>query len=1164
MIVLDYPTKSDDKWGNSPSGDVDLKLKYFLEKAGISYSDVYITNALKCYVAKEDVSKIKKVHIEACAEYLSGEIEKFRPKAIIVCGKTAFRMISGHTSVDEFVEHDYDLSLTVPASDSDDDDVKTIERTFKCFPAYSIYSSLFMWENNASIIRSLKKAKLFVEKGIVEKTPDPKVNLILTLEALKEFEERIVTKKLVATDFETTGLTFWKDKIINSGYCGEDDVVDVLFHIPYQKKHIQKWPEEEVELARKINRFIKEHGTEIHACLKRVHASKIRWSLHNAKFDLKFANFHNIPFKHLYWDTLVADPLIEENEGHSLNEVYVRRGINYGPYDVELYPYVGKHADEKDKKEGSKKTYQYIPPSIIIKYLGYDCAGLRKVQKLNVMELKACGMYEHFLEVKMPSLKLLLDIEIRGVRYDKEMLIKSSKVLMATEKAFLDELIKMTGDKSFNPNSDMQISRYMVKEKYPFKKMEVPSTSRGYSTKAEHLKKFLSIPKCHDFVKTVMAVKKITKVKGTYLDGKDSNGGMLQYITSDNMLHPNFNAWSPKTGRYSCLDLETEILTLNGWKKYNEITYDDQAFEYEHETRSLVPRKPKWIYLSEEEDRKMVSFNSKTIDMKLSDDHKVILETSNGVSRVSTAIEADKGNNLKLIRSGVYDGSSVLNVKSEKVKLLVAIISDGSYQRNQIRFTFKKERKISRLKAICDSIGLTLKELSPQGTSRTFVIKKDLKMFKGCLDDSKNPTYAVLNLSKENRLLMIEEMRWWDGDSSLETRIEFASANKSINDVYDALASTVGYRSISCVYKSPTGHQDINKTLITRSDSTKFNNVKKTVTNEKCRVWCIETESGFFLARRNGKTFVTGNCSSPSLQVFPRPIKGLLNTRQFVMKTNPDDIMFEADFTALEQYVVAALAKDTILIQKILDGTDIHSFNAVTLGKALNWIDQNITYAEFVEKCGKGVTKKEDIDKDIYMLFDGLRTKAKTVGFGLNYGKGAESFAKEFGITAMEAEEMIDAYFGLYKAMKKWRDKTVETALKKGEIHLLSGRARRFHMATEWINSSWAKKSWSAKIIKEGIARQAMNFPIQGGAHEAFEQGCLRLMTKIKTDKNYAHLQLSMHDGIVGSCKPQDKELIEKLIKEEMVMTFNKDTPHELTLKIDVGFYEDRWYGQAI
>jgi DNA polymerase I-like protein with 3'-5' exonuclease and polymerase domains len=121
-------------------------------------------------------------------------------------------------------------------------------------------------------------------------------------------------------------------------------------------------------------------------------------------------------------------------------------------------------------------------------------------------------------------------------------------------------------------------------------------------------------------------------------------------------------------------------------------------------------------------------------------------------------------------------------------------------------------------------------------------------------------------------------------------------------------------------------------------------------------------------------------------------------------------------------------------------------------------------------------------------------------------------------------------------------------------------------MATDWIHSKYGKKSWSARIIKEGIERQAMNFPIQGGAHEAFEAGCLKLVRKFKEAglSPRTRIILSNHDGILGECLPSEMELIKKLIPEAMIKTYNAGTKWELTTKIEVGFYKERWYGEEI
>lgn len=846
MIVLDYATKSDTRSLQVPSGDVDLKIRYLLEKAGIHHTEVYVTAAIKCPIDSKTASKIKNEYLDECAQYLLSELDEYKPKVIIPAGKVAFQMLSGYTSVSEFFGHDYDFKFKV--NDGTEEYPKIVDRKIKCFPMYSPNSSLFNWKYHNRMILSLKKAKKYVTEGVVDRTPPPEIRTVLSLEDLVEFEKEMMSLEKSATDFETTGLSFFKDDIICSGYSVNKNKAWVVFHSTYQNKFTYKWTHEEKVLGSKINKFVNNNKLAIHEALKRVHGSHIRWWLHNGKFDQKFAMQNKIPFKNFEWDSQVADSLIDENESHSLNDVYVRNEINYGPYDVKLYPYVGK----KDQK-----NYKHIPPQKIIRYLGFDVCGVHALVPKQKKELKDLELYEHFTALKMPTLnEVLIPTEFKGVKYDKEMLLASAENLKNRIEETHNKLKAITKNEDFNPNSDIQISKFLVKNKFPFKKYDIPETTRGFSTNKESIKKISEHPKFKNFGILLGNYKKLVKIKGTYIDGKEGDGGMIQYLDRKDFLHANYNCWTPVTSRYSC--------------------------------------------------------------------------------------------------------------------------------------------------------------------------------------------------------------------------------------------------------------------------------------------------------------------NKPSLQVFPRPIDGIVNTRQFIMVSDPKHIIWETDAKALEQYIVAIESKDDVLIDKIKDGTDIHSFNATTLGKALGWIADSITYEMFLENCGKGKTEKKDIDPKIYKLFDSLRTKAKTVGFGLNYGKGAESFAKEFGIPVEEVEQMIAAYFGLYKKMSLWREKMIERAVSVGILKLRSGRRRRFTMAVDWIGSDYGKKSWSAKIVKESIERMAMNFPIQGGAHETFERGTLRLVRKFKEYNLTSRIMLTIHDGLVGECLPEEAKLVEQAIHESMPQLFNEGTKFELGTAYEVGFTKERWYGEEI
>lgn len=869
FVIQDYPTRVDDRFNNTLSGDGQDKFNYFLEKAGIDHKEVFFSSAIKCY-AKE-TSNIKNKHIEACRDYLFKEIADHNPDVIIPMGKVAWQMVSNHQSVREFRGHfdNFELDYEIEVNG------REVEKKIrvKMLPTWGLNASLMKWEYNDDIIRDLQKAKKYVETKKIDLTEMPIPNTILTKQGLKDFIEKYREVKFATTDFETTGFSFFKDKIINAGYCSGDTKPEVIYLEPYQKEHMAKydkkknqwkpiWDKANIERAREINSFLKYNRNACIEAMRTVNGfDHIKWALHNGKFDLKFAAHNKIPYKRFYYDSLVGDSVIDENLGHSLNIAMERRNINFGPYDTKLWKYT-------NKDENKKKSYQYIPPLFLEDYLAVDVYGDFLLCKEQFRELKEEGQWDYYFKQRHPALvKKLVPMEFTGVKINKKHLMKISKKIQRKQETLNYKLRELTGIEDFNPNSPKQILDYMHENNYPFDKLKIKETKTGFSTGAKELEKFLHFKKYKDFPKLLLDIKKITKIKGTYIDGKNGKGGMVQYLDKRHRVHANFNCWTPRTSRYSC-----------------------------------------------------------------------------------------------------------------------------------------------------------------------------------------------------NR---------------------------------------------------------------------------------------------------------------PSLQVWPRPIKGLPNARQAIIPTNKDWCLFEADYSQLEINIVAALSKDVVLIDRLQKGMDLHCVNAADLGRILGTCPDWVKYEHMVVANGK----QDDVGLDSYVVkiieeellkrkfdFDWkeARTQAKNVGFGLNYGKGHKTFAKEFGISEEEAEDMVAAYFELYCGMKDWRDKIVEQALTKGFITLLNGRKRRFNSAIDWINSEYADRAWSAKMIREEISRQAMNAPVQGGAHDVFEPACLRLISRIKKEKLKARLLLSIHDGIVGECPIHERPAVKQIIEEEMPVTFMKNTKNELTLKIDTDFYEWEWYGKKL
>ncbi len=100
-----------------------------------------------------------------------------------------------------------------------------------------------------------------------------------------------------------------------------------------------------------------------------------------------------------------------------------------------------------------------------------------------------------------------------------------------------------------------------------------------------------------------------------------------------------------------------------------------------------------------------------------------------------------------------------------------------------------------------------------------------------------------------------------------------------------------------------------------------------------------------------------------------------------------------------------------------------------------------------------------------------LRRQAKVINFGIIYGMGAFSLAKELGITQKMAQIYIEHYFDRYQGVKQYIANTIEAVQKSGRTSTLLGRIR---LLPEIGSSNFNVRSFAE--------RTAVNTPIQGSA----------------------------------------------------------------------------------
>ncbi|HYU64283.1 MAG TPA: uracil-DNA glycosylase [Verrucomicrobiae bacterium] len=98
MIVGEAPGFNEDRQGEPFVGAAGKLLDTLLGRIGLSRSDVYITNVLKCRPPMNRDPMPNEV--EACSPYLKQQLEMIKPKVVLILGRHALeRLMPGQGSI---------------------------------------------------------------------------------------------------------------------------------------------------------------------------------------------------------------------------------------------------------------------------------------------------------------------------------------------------------------------------------------------------------------------------------------------------------------------------------------------------------------------------------------------------------------------------------------------------------------------------------------------------------------------------------------------------------------------------------------------------------------------------------------------------------------------------------------------------------------------------------------------------------------------------------------------------------------------------------------------------------------------------------------------------------------------------------------------------------
>lgn len=302
-----------------------------------------------------------------------------------------------------------------------------------------------------------------------------------------------------------------------------------------------------------------------------------------------------------------------------------------------------------------------------------------------------------------------------------------------------------------------------------------------------------------------------------------------------------------------CLPGDVEVLTPIGWQRLDTLpnkattaVWKDYQIVWEETSTVRVPYKGPLLGWKEE-----------LHDCAYTPNHNLAVISGRReldiVSRRATDLR-DTGE-FKIPTSGFFH----MGKKHDPpfLRLMAAIQADGCINDGYIVIGLKKPRKIQRLRALLKLLKIDGHERLVRGGNKYFSIyAAQAKPFMQMFGLKKVFGPWLLDYDQESLNAFITEVVHWDGHQSRQggRRNGYSSVHRE-NAEWVATIAHLTNRSAYLVQRSSAWYVTIREQF-----KTGLNKVHQFTEQHNGTVYCLKTSTGYFVARRNGQTFVTGNC----------------------------------------------------------------------------------------------------------------------------------------------------------------------------------------------------------------------------------------------------------------------------------------------------------------
>lgn len=257
----------------------------------------------------------------------------------------------------------------------------------------------------------------------------------------------------------------------------------------------------------------------------------------------------------------------------------------------------------------------------------------------------------------------------------------------------------------------------------------------------------------------------------------------------------------------------------------------------------------------------------------------------------------------------------------------------------------------------------------------------------------------------------------------------------------------------------------------------------------------VIADDGRIHTRFNQVETRTGRISSlePNLQNIPIRTELGSQMRKFFIAGEGKKLV-DADYSQIELRVLSDLSNDKNMIDAFNSGEDIHT-----------------------------ITASQVFNLPVQMVTPQMRSRAKAVNFGIVYGIGAFSLAKDIGVSNKEAKQYIENYLAHYSGVDDYMKKMIDLAKDKGFSETLFHRKRYL---PELASSNHMMRAFGERV--------ARNMPIQGTAADIIKIAMVKVDDRLTKENMKSRLILQVHDELIVESPENEAQRALEIVCEEM------------------------------